>query len=166
MAITAVHKRVKTAGFTLIEVMAVVFIMGLMAGVVVLSMPREDTTLKDAARRFAADVKHAADESIVGGRTVGLSVDDRGYAFYLYEAGDWRAADVRRAWPQGVDVTYDDEIEGTPAGRRADEGRPSAPSLRFSPTGEATPFEVIFGRGGAEIRVGADANGDIHMGRL
>jgi prepilin-type N-terminal cleavage/methylation domain-containing protein len=65
--------RLKQSGFTLLEIMIVVVIVGLLASVVAPMVSKStDDLLKEQADRFIALVKLAQDESILQSRQLGL----------------------------------------------------------------------------------------------
>lgn len=77
-------------GFSLVEVLVVLMVMGLLASVAVLTMPGDERKLRDEAERFAARTSAARDEAIVGARPVALVVSDRGYYFERRLQGQWQ----------------------------------------------------------------------------
>lgn len=76
-------------GFSLVELMVVLFVMGLLATVVVLAMPGDSRTLRDTAERFAARTSAARDEAIVTSAPVSLVVSSAGYYFERRADGHW-----------------------------------------------------------------------------
>ena len=68
-------------GFTLVEMLVVLVIMGLLAATVVLTWPA-GSALRDDATALAARATLAAEESILSGTAMGLDVNAQGYAFY------------------------------------------------------------------------------------
>ncbi|MDT0507576.1 GspH/FimT family pseudopilin [Novosphingobium sp. MMS21-SN21R] len=101
-------------GFSLVEMMVVLMVMGLLASVAVLTMPGDERKLRTEAERFAARTLAARDEAIVGSRPVSLVVSDGGYYFERRSDGRWQALPGR-----GFDLTpWDDETTVTAAGRQ------------------------------------------------
>lgn len=77
-------------GFTLLEVLAVVFIVGLVLTLAVLSVGHnEDRVLKDEARRIAALLDLARQQAIVESLEMALAVEDDGYRFQVFDGQDW-----------------------------------------------------------------------------
>ncbi|MGL4206663.1 MAG: prepilin-type N-terminal cleavage/methylation domain-containing protein [Aeromonadaceae bacterium] len=80
----------RSRGFTLIEIMLVIVIIGCAVGVVVLSIPgvggSGDRDLKSLSEQLTASVRMAAEQSVLEGRTIALQVDDAGYQFLVREA--------------------------------------------------------------------------------
>ncbi|MFN3458601.1 MAG: GspH/FimT family pseudopilin [Novosphingobium sp.] len=93
-------------GFSLVEVMVVLMIMGLLASAAVLSFPASDKHLRNEAERFAARIVAVRDEAIVGARPVALVVSERGYYFERRMDGQWQAMPGRgfdlTAWDEGT----------------------------------------------------------------
>lgn len=91
-------------GFSLVEMLVVLLVMGLLATVAVLTMPGDERKLRNEAERFAARTLAARDEAIVGARPVALVVSERGYYFERRMEGQWQPLPGR-----GFDLTGWDE---------------------------------------------------------
>lgn len=78
-------------GFTLIELMVVVTIIGLASAVVVLALPDPRGRLSDEAARFAARASAARDLAVVGAKPISVWVSEGGYGFDERRDGDWVA---------------------------------------------------------------------------
>ncbi|MEO0032207.1 MAG: type secretion system protein GspH [Pseudomonadota bacterium] len=77
-------------GFSLVEMMVVLFVMGLLAGVAVMTMPGDERTLRTDAERMAARTIAARDDAIVAAVPVALVVGSAGYYFEQRTDGQWR----------------------------------------------------------------------------
>lgn len=78
-------------GFTLIELMVVITIIGLASAVAVLAMPDPRGRLRDEATTFAARTRAAHDSAIVAARPVSVWVSPGGYGFDERSGGQWQA---------------------------------------------------------------------------
>jgi general secretion pathway protein H len=79
------------AGLTLVEMLVVLAVVGVMAGVVVLSAGSGSGRGAEVeARRLAARLDLAADEAMVTGHSVAFVGDKDGYRFLVQQAGQWR----------------------------------------------------------------------------
>lgn len=109
--ILSVDPKRRADGFSLVEMMVVLMIMGLLASVAVLSMPGDERKLRGEAERFAARTSAARDEAIVGARPVLLVVSNEGYYFEQRSQGQWQALPGRgfdlTGWDDGTQVAAD-----------------------------------------------------------
>ncbi|MDH3714489.1 MAG: prepilin-type N-terminal cleavage/methylation domain-containing protein, partial [Gammaproteobacteria bacterium] len=80
------------AGFTLVEVLVVVLIIGLLFGFAILAINpgSRDARLEKEATRLWRLMLLAAEESLLQARELGVRLADSGYAFYALEEGKWK----------------------------------------------------------------------------
>lgn len=138
-------------GFTLVELMVVLAVLGLMATVVVVAIPDGAMTLAAEGDRFAARLKRAQEEAVLVNRPVEVALSDDGYAFRVRKAGGWRPLDEGpfepETWLVGTAVTADKDV------RR----------VTFDPTGVANPAAFTLRRGGKAVEVLVDAAGNVRV---
>ena len=79
----------KQAGFTLVELMVTITVIGLAAGVAVWSLPDPRGRVVEEATRLAARTRAAHDLAIIDGRPVSLWVTGGGYGFDQRVGGQW-----------------------------------------------------------------------------
>lgn len=133
-------------GFTLIEIIVVVAIIGTMVAVIGVTMSRDsDRLARLEAKRFHAVLNEVRDEAILGGNHYLLQLDERNhsYAFsgvgtnrsQIYEDGLLR----QRKLEPGVGLKWEvfEQFDNSEDGERR-------PSVLISPLGEITPFEASF----------------------
>jgi general secretion pathway protein H len=157
---------VRPRGFTLIEVLVVVVIVGIISAVVLLStnLIGNDGGLKQEARRMASLIELSADEALLQGRDLGLEFMTSGYRFvefnpYLDQWHEITGDELLkpRSLPPGIRlelaiedrrVLLKDEpmTTGSKDDRkteRVNEREPSyAPHAMLMSSGEITPFEL------------------------
>jgi len=127
----------------------VLLIISLASGVVVLNAPPPASVARTEADRFAARLAAASEQAVMTGTTIGLAVAPEGFSFYTYGRAGWtliEAAQLRpSAFPAGIGVKIDlpgSINENEKPG--AEDENIDAPTLFFTPTGEATPLEMVF----------------------
>ena len=136
-------------GFTLVELMVVLVILGLATATVMLAMPEAGGSLAGEADRFAARDKAARDTAILESRPVALQLGRGGYDVARREGGVWR-----------VQAHYDW------AGRTIPNvGGGSEASIRFDSTGFAEPARVTLRRGEERMAVDISGDGGVHVVR-
>ena len=94
------------SGFTLVELMVVLLIIGLMASVVVFSFPSGSSKLEEDAQRFAARTAALRDNAILQSRPMAVQVTPSGYSFLERRKGSWSVIEdkpfVSTNWSDGV----------------------------------------------------------------
>lgn len=135
---------------TLVEVLMVVFIIGLATSVVVLTLPPRTPPEQKAAAALAQTVRQAQDLAILTGQPTGLDLSPEGYGVTVWTGQAWQ--------PRGRTVQLDKALSVQLVSEQTE--RPASwPELVFDPTGVATPATLTLQtrRGGFEIAVMPDA---------
>lgn len=83
------RRRPLTRGFTLIELVMSLSILGLIAAAVIWTLPDRRSEAEAEAIRLAARLQVAADESVLSGEIVGLTLQPTQYTFNKYRRGTW-----------------------------------------------------------------------------
>jgi general secretion pathway protein H len=136
-------------GFTLIELMVVIVIIGLASAAVVLAMPETGGSLQGEAERFGARAKSARDSAILESRAVAIAVGPGGYDVSKRVRGAWQ--------PQA----HYDWAEGT----EAEAGGGASGAIRFDSTGLAEPFNLTLRRGERRVAIEIGGDGSVRVRR-
>ena len=101
------HSLKRRSGMTLVEILVVLAIVGVMAGVVTLGVGAADRGMgvETEANRLADRLRLAADDVLVTRRPLSLAFDGEGYVFVRDNAGATGVVDAlagRHALPAGV----------------------------------------------------------------
>ncbi len=147
-------------GFTLIEILAVLVIVGVMLSVAVIRVggDGEERVLRDEARRLSAVTRLVAEKAILDSREFGLWISPAGYRVLVFSKDGWRPASAdpvfrERVWPAWLRIQF--VVEGervTLVG--ADDPGDSPPQISILSSGEITPFQIAL----------TNAEGTIHAG--
>ena len=140
-------------GFTLVEMMIVIAVMALLAGVVAMTVGSPGAGPKEAASRFASRMAAARDQAILSGRPISAWVSASGYGFDQLRDGRWEALEQKpfdvADWGPGMQVG----LTG-PAASRA--------RVRFDSLGVADhPLGLQLARAGERASVRIAANGEV-----
>ncbi|MGD2112886.1 MAG: type II secretion system minor pseudopilin GspH, partial [Gammaproteobacteria bacterium] len=144
----AAHGR--AAGFTLLELMVVMVLIGIIFSFAVLSMRGDDVAelMQEEARRLQTLLVLANDEAIIRGEEIGVRFEDNGYEFLVLALDGWQAPDDDLLKPHTLpaDITLQLELGNEQAlDTDAEEpGEEPPPQVLILSSGEMTPFTLIF----------------------
>lgn len=95
-------------GFTLVELMVVLFIIGIASTAVVMTVRSPERGVRDEAQQFAARVAALRDNAILQSRTMAVTVRPSGYGFETRNDGAWiplsQAPFASTDWKRGTTV--------------------------------------------------------------
>ena len=144
------------AGFSLLELLVVIVILGIFVGATVLSLAslRAGPPAETEAQRLNALLDLVAEEALIQGRDFGLEFFEDGYRFLSWDpdSGLWsviedEAALRRRTLPDGLRLALAVEgrevVIGTAEERRGQAQDELLPHVGVFSSGEFTPFELF-----------------------
>ena len=94
----------RSRGFTLLEIMLVLMLLGLSASLIIPSLPTGSGSaqLQQQADKFAALARAARQQALIEGRSLGIAVENKsgGYVFMSAESGQWQQISQSRLFKQ------------------------------------------------------------------
>lgn len=139
---------------TLVEVMTVLFIIGLTAGLVTLTLPQRPTQEQASAQAFARVLTDAQHQAIFAGQPVGIKLNDRGYALLQWRREGWRPSGRPEQLPSRLAITLRTERSERPE---------NWPEMVFDPTGIIEPAEFELQGRGVRIEIALSETGEVTL---
>ncbi|CAK0752808.1 general secretion pathway protein H [Gammaproteobacteria bacterium] len=154
-----------TGGFTLLEILAVMVIIGVLATMAVLSVGSREPATSLEARRLAELLRLAATEAVLQGQEWGLRLRDDGYEFMILQETTWQTANDEilhaRQFPHELeprlsleseelrvelpptaeDNSREDRHKSTNKGSK-DKKEAITPQIFILSSGEVSPFQI------------------------
>jgi general secretion pathway protein H len=134
---------IKHRGFTLIEVMTVVFIIGVIITFASLSIGQNsDKTLEEEAKRLQYLIKLASEESVLRSTSMAVAFTKEGYQFETVQGGQYVPLEKdklfrKREFP--ADMKVDMELQGQEVSFGDQE---NLPRIFILSSGEMTAFKI------------------------
>lgn len=174
----------RASGFTLIEILIVLVIIGILAAVVGIKIGNRalDDRLQNEAMRFDQLVQLAQEETQVKGIALGLRFTTSGYEFLgLNDKGVWAGYDSGVLRARRIEQPFyaelhvegrmvppaQDQKPADPRGLKTDDKNKLLPQILLLPGGETTAFAVDLKAQNypSWFHIEADALGRLHMER-
>ena len=150
---TGNSRTLRELGFTLIELMVVLVILGIASAAVVMTMPDPGGRVRDEGERLAARALAVRDDAILGGRSTRIVVEAGGYKAERRTQGRWQP--------------YVGKGFGTvafPAGVTAATAETGRVIVTFDATGAvAEPAAIDLSKDAVSVRIDIPANGAVRV---
>ncbi|MEM9670591.1 MAG: prepilin-type N-terminal cleavage/methylation domain-containing protein [Pseudomonadota bacterium] len=143
-----VYRRSTQGGFTLVEVLLVVFIVGLSASIIIMTLPEGPERVERERQRVITALDHLNDLSVLTGQVHGVEFGSEGFEVVRRVDGEWQA-------DRTLGFDLETPVEFLVDRRREDTG----PQIYFSPAGVPVSAEIILvdGRERRSIIMGDEA---------
>lgn len=164
-------------GFTLLELMIVVFVIGLVTAGVIISFSggRRDDQLEREADRLDALFDYVREQAELQTRDYGFRINERGYSFVVYDvlANQWRPAEEddalrERPFPEGIETEVVVEGRKVILETKKKDVEDFMPQVMIFSNGDISSFEVLLMREGttdreSRSRIYSDESGNINL---
>ncbi|WP_051711474.1 GspH/FimT family protein [Andreprevotia chitinilytica] len=149
----------RQAGFTLIEILITLLLIGIITSVAVVQLGESDgRVIERESERLSLLLDAARDEAINSGRAMAWSSDGHGYQFWLQdEQNNWQSVATQdefraRPLPEGMAVTkLSINLREQPIGER----------VVFEPSGVNSPFHIDMQLGEQHWQLDGDVMGQV-----
>jgi len=171
-SVTGTCNKNTCSGFTLLEVLVVIFIIGVMLGALMLSIESrpEGEMARREAQRIKALIELAREEAILNTAMLGIRFEHTSYQFMQLAGKKWTVLDDRILRKRDLDETLNlefEQIEDTDTEQDdqddqddqtdQDEKDEDPPQVAIYPTGELTPFRLTLETVGSSSSVSIEA---------
>lgn len=157
-------------GFTLIEILVVLFIISIVTTVALLSISRnENRQLEAFTKEFIQRVTLAEEQAMLQPSVLGLAIEGNAYQFARYQPAQgekksfWQPTQdtllANYEIPRGIELNV--EVGGKKI--EQDENEKHSPQIVISTNGDITPFTIYVAKTGKSPRyvISGDADGNI-----
>ena len=154
-------------GFTLVEILVVVVILGVVIGAVTLAIGAVggERQLARHAEQVRALIAYACEQAELSGRDVGISLDTEGFRFSIANRSDWIVSDASelraRKWLGGTLPTLSRDAQVVAITDKT----PEKPQLVCFSSGELTPFRLELTLAGVSkhFRIDGQPDGELRL---
>ena len=138
----------RSAGFTLLELMVVLVLIGIIFSFAMLSLGGDDLSemMEQETRRLVTLLELASDEAVLRGEELAVHFTAEGYEFLLLQDAAWQSSGedgLLKSYklPAGIEIRL--EVDGDPPGLTGQDDDPEeslTPQVFILSSGEMTPF--------------------------
>jgi general secretion pathway protein H len=159
----------RSKGFTLVEILVVIFIIAVVISLTVLTVTStgRDSQLDDESRRIEGLVGLLHERALLEGRDFGLRIEPTAYEFVVYDTvrERWLMLDQEREFrhrelPKGISFQLQLDSQNVvikPIDRNLPSGvAPPPPQVAIAASGEGTPFRLTLLRDATQAKATVD----------
>jgi general secretion pathway protein H len=159
---------IRAAGFTLIEVMVVVVIIGILINFTMLSLRSRSPAdqLNEESKRLKSLIEIASEEALLRSSLIGVDISETGYSFLRLKEETWEPVNDNllrnRELPEEVRISM------TLAQPPSDDEEKRTPEIILMNSGEITPFDLKISSSHIDdyFRLSGDETGELILDRV
>ena len=129
-------------GFTLLELLVVLVIVGVLTALIAFSISPTQPSPQRESRRFQQVLEAAREQVVLFNQELGVELRGDSYRVLQWQAQQWRPLETaeftEHSLPQNLSQTL--WFDGLPNREQSGEGDPPQPQILLFATGEVTPF--------------------------
>lgn len=152
------EQAIRQSGFTLVEILVTLLILGLMTGIVAFNLPKAKDPRSVYAHSLCSQIKQLAELALVSQAPHGIRINEEELQFVQFNAEQWRVIGAA-GFPVG-------EWELRLAGRAVDldaAKQLDVPLIRYDITGLATPFTLRLGDNFSSLSLIGEMDGSVSI---
>lgn len=147
---------IKELGFTLVEILTVLFILALTTSVAMLSINPPKAAIEKQAEQLTFELNALAQDGLISGSVTAAGFSKEGYTLYSFENSEW-AERMSGEWQDSYRLTL------TRASARLDMPKTTEPLVLFQPTGLSTPFELTLSDRETKFSLTTEGDGRVEL---
>jgi general secretion pathway protein H len=141
----------KNNGFTLIEIIVVVLIIGLVSGYVIINVKafQFERSVESEASRLEQLLRYASSQAVVNSQDLGVYLNSEGYKFFIYGKNSWKElhknSQLRfHAFYKNLalEIIADDQMAVPENSGNVSSRDVLTPQIIFASSGEINKFEI------------------------
>ncbi|WP_237883749.1 type II secretion system minor pseudopilin GspH [Pseudomonas sp. PGPR40] len=150
--------RRRCQGFTLLELMIVIVLIGVLLGMVSFATgPNPARQARLEAHGFISVIQHLRERAVLDGEEYGIRLNNSGYRAMRLTAYGWEPMAALHIWPDNLQLRLEQDGDALILG--ADEG---APQLLMFSSDETSPFTLTFATAGrTSLSLSSDGLGEV-----
>lgn len=154
-------------GYTLIEILIVLFIISIVSTVALLTIGRSDTRdMENFVQEVTQMISLAEEQAMLNPTVLGLTFDKENFYFNSLQKNNWQPVEDKNlnehAIPSNLEVTIEGQAAKPDSEQRSAVSRLD-PQIVISTNGDVTPFIIYVGKKGQKPRyvIRGEANGQV-----
>ena len=154
----------KEAGFTLVEILCVLALLGLTAGLVVLNLPKPTPPLESEVQRVSTLLNLAVRQSVIDGKSRGIDITAGQIEIYEYN-GEW-TLEHRQEFSDdvgGIELVVEGQEIDLRDRQKKKQKSDLPPLIYFDAVGNVTPFSLSLDGREQSFNLAPDARGRVEI---